>query len=54
MGRTNATNFELGPALTAIAPREDDEEHKTAVIAGRELAKWGWLPRATRHEWREK
>ena len=38
MGRTNATNFELGPALNAIAPREDDEEHKTAVIAGENLS----------------
>lgn len=28
MGRGNATNFELGPALNAIAPREDDEEPK--------------------------
>ncbi|KAH8884600.1 hypothetical protein GQ53DRAFT_661321 [Thozetella sp. PMI_491] len=37
MGRTNATNFELGPALNAIAPREDDEEHKTAVVAGENL-----------------
>lgn len=26
MGRGNATNFELGPALTAIAPRDEDEE----------------------------
>ncbi len=31
MGRGNATNFELGPALTAIAPREEDEEQKTAA-----------------------
>ncbi|KAK0641104.1 hypothetical protein B0T16DRAFT_419154 [Cercophora newfieldiana] len=29
MGRGNATNFELGPALTAIAPREEDDEPKT-------------------------
>ncbi|KAJ8123897.1 hypothetical protein ONZ43_g254 [Nemania bipapillata] len=28
MGRGNATNFELGPALNAIAPREEDEETK--------------------------
>ncbi|KAH8837444.1 hypothetical protein MCOR27_004681 [Pyricularia oryzae] len=28
MGRGNATNFELGPALNAIAPREDEEEPK--------------------------
>lgn len=25
MGRSNAVNFELGPPITAIAPREDDE-----------------------------
>ncbi|KAI1141831.1 hypothetical protein F5Y05DRAFT_373919 [Hypoxylon sp. FL0543] len=29
MGRSNATNFELGPALNTIAPREEDEEVKT-------------------------
>ncbi|KAI2780983.1 hypothetical protein F4815DRAFT_109536 [Daldinia loculata] len=28
MGRSNATNFELGPALNTIAPREEDEEVK--------------------------
>ena len=28
MGRSNATNFELGPAMHAIAPREEDEEQK--------------------------
>ncbi|KAK0628998.1 hypothetical protein B0T17DRAFT_486733 [Bombardia bombarda] len=28
MGRSNATNFELGPAINAIAPREDAEEQK--------------------------
>jgi histone acetyltransferase SAS3 len=39
MGRSNATNFELGPAITAIAPREDDEEHKTAAIAGENLGR---------------
>lgn len=33
MGRGNATNFELGPALNAIAPREEEEEHKPAVVA---------------------
>ncbi|KAI0396615.1 hypothetical protein F5Y17DRAFT_418937 [Xylariaceae sp. FL0594] len=32
MGRGNATNFELGPALNAIAPREDDEEPKPMEI----------------------
>ncbi|KAH6647450.1 hypothetical protein BKA67DRAFT_610183 [Truncatella angustata] len=31
MGRSNATNFELGPAITAIAPREEDEEENKAV-----------------------
>ncbi len=31
MGRGNATNFELGPALTAIAPREEEEEQKPTV-----------------------
>ncbi|KAI0011475.1 hypothetical protein F4779DRAFT_572845 [Xylariaceae sp. FL0662B] len=29
MGRGNTTNFELGPALNTIAPREEDEEIKT-------------------------
>ncbi|KAI1387756.1 uncharacterized protein F4822DRAFT_291664 [Hypoxylon trugodes] len=29
MGRSNATNFELGPALNTIAPREEDEDVKT-------------------------
>ncbi|KAI1763911.1 hypothetical protein GGR53DRAFT_496010 [Hypoxylon sp. FL1150] len=29
MGRSIATNFELGPALNTIAPREEDEEIKT-------------------------
>jgi histone acetyltransferase SAS3 len=33
MGRTNATNFELGPALNAIAPREEEDEPKTAIVA---------------------
>ncbi|KZL87788.1 moz sas family protein [Colletotrichum incanum] len=28
MGRGNATNFELGPAISAIAPREEDDSHK--------------------------
>ncbi|KAF7531339.1 hypothetical protein G7054_g8977 [Neopestalotiopsis clavispora] len=32
MGRSNATNFELGPALNAIAPRDDEEENKTAQL----------------------
>ncbi|KAI0539075.1 hypothetical protein GGR58DRAFT_465842 [Xylaria digitata] len=30
MGRGNATNFELGPALNTIAPREEDEETRPA------------------------
>ncbi|SPQ26852.1 a362c6bd-9f80-4cca-b190-7f630800890f [Thermothielavioides terrestris] len=33
MGRSNATNFELGPALNAIAPREEEEEVKPVVPA---------------------
>ncbi|KUI69471.1 Histone acetyltransferase mst2 [Cytospora mali] len=35
MGRSNATNFELAPAMHTIAPREEDEEQKAneAVIA---------------------
>ncbi|KAL8304472.1 hypothetical protein RB597_004357 [Gaeumannomyces tritici] len=28
MGRSNASNFELGPALNAIAPREEEDEPK--------------------------
>ncbi|KAI0429318.1 hypothetical protein F5Y09DRAFT_310498 [Xylaria sp. FL1042] len=39
MGRGNATNFELGPALNTIAPREEDEEAKPIeVIAGSTIA----------------
>ncbi|KAK2013861.1 MOZ/SAS family protein [Colletotrichum eremochloae] len=30
MGRGNATNFELGPAISAIAPREEDDSNKPA------------------------
>ncbi|KAJ4293924.1 Histone acetyltransferase [Collariella sp. IMI 366227] len=33
MGRSNATNFELGPALNAIAPREEEEDFKPVVPA---------------------
>lgn len=33
MGRSNASNFELAPAMHAIAPREDDEEPKATVLA---------------------
>lgn len=35
MGRSNATNFELAPAMHAIAPRDEDEDQKAneAVIA---------------------
>ncbi|KAK3349910.1 hypothetical protein B0T25DRAFT_520006 [Lasiosphaeria hispida] len=36
-GRSNATNFELGPALNAIAPREEDEEQKPVVSVGQAL-----------------
>lgn len=32
MGRSNATNFELGPALNAIAPREEEEAPKPVVV----------------------
>ncbi|KAK6854426.1 hypothetical protein PG995_009519 [Apiospora arundinis] len=32
MGRSNATNFELGPALNAIAPREEEEESKPVQL----------------------
>ncbi|KAK8097888.1 MOZ/SAS family protein [Apiospora kogelbergensis] len=32
MGRSNATNFELGPALNAIAPREEEEEPKPVQL----------------------
>ncbi|KAL9945112.1 hypothetical protein ACHAQF_006029 [Verticillium nonalfalfae] len=28
MGRGNTTNFELGPAITAMAPREEEEDRK--------------------------
>ncbi|TDZ25489.1 hypothetical protein Cob_v001940 [Colletotrichum orbiculare MAFF 240422] len=31
MGRGNATNFELGPAISAIAPREEEDTQKTIV-----------------------
>ncbi|KAL2879177.1 Histone acetyltransferase [Colletotrichum sp. CLE4] len=33
MGRGNATNFELGPAISAIAPREEDDIHKPVQSA---------------------
>jgi histone acetyltransferase SAS3 len=33
MGRSNATNFELGPALNAIAPREEEEEEPKPAVA---------------------
>ncbi|KAK3384291.1 hypothetical protein B0T24DRAFT_607896 [Lasiosphaeria ovina] len=48
MGRSNATNFELGPALNAIAPREDEEEHKAVVTPAREglVNGTGSLPQA--------
>lgn len=32
MGRSNATNFELAPAMHAIAPREEDEDQKANEI----------------------
>ncbi|ETS77875.1 hypothetical protein PFICI_09937 [Pestalotiopsis fici W106-1] len=53
MGRSNATNFELGPALNAIAPREDEEENKTVqmlaesgIAAGDFAAVAGNIPKA--------
>jgi histone acetyltransferase SAS3 len=36
MGRSNATNFELGPALNAIAPREEEEELKPVALPAEE------------------
>ncbi|KAL0934197.1 moz sas family protein [Colletotrichum truncatum] len=46
MGRGNATNFELGPAISAIAPREEDEmqkpvEESLSVVSHYELASNG-------------
>ncbi|KAF6795375.1 MOZ/SAS family protein [Colletotrichum sojae] len=41
MGRGNATNFELGPAISAIAPREEEESHTAAKER---------IPPATIHE----
>ncbi len=39
MGRGNANNFELGPSLNTIAPREEDEEAKPAEnISGSAVA----------------
>lgn len=32
MGRSNATNFELAPAMHAIAPREEDEDQKANEV----------------------
>ncbi|KAI1343082.1 hypothetical protein F5Y15DRAFT_412748 [Xylariaceae sp. FL0016] len=32
MGRSNATNFELGPALNTIAPREEEEDSKAIEL----------------------
>ncbi|KAJ9151204.1 Histone acetyltransferase [Pleurostoma richardsiae] len=37
MGRSNATNFELGLAMHAIAPREDEEEQKAAEAVAEAL-----------------
>ncbi|KAM4062857.1 MOZ/SAS family protein [Hirsutella rhossiliensis] len=39
MGRSNAVNFELGPPISTIAPREDDETkaHEDPDSAGAEL-----------------
>ncbi|KXJ89806.1 hypothetical protein Micbo1qcDRAFT_165174 [Microdochium bolleyi] len=32
MGRSNATNFELGPAISTIAPRDEDEDVKATAV----------------------
>lgn len=45
MGRGNATNFELGPALNAIAPREEEEEQKPVVPAAEALVNGSGSPR---------
>ncbi|PSS03464.1 hypothetical protein BD289DRAFT_421345 [Coniella lustricola] len=37
MGRSNATNFELAPAIHAIAPREEDEEQKASDVVMAEV-----------------
>lgn len=37
MGRSNATNFELAPAIHAIAPREEDEEQKGSDVVMAEV-----------------
>lgn len=37
MGRGNATNFELGPALNTIAPREEDEPKPAEILADNAL-----------------
>ncbi|KAI1178275.1 hypothetical protein F4777DRAFT_538058 [Nemania sp. FL0916] len=38
MGRGNTTNFELGPALNAIAPRDEDDDTKTVEAIGDAVA----------------
>ncbi|KAI0408272.1 hypothetical protein F4802DRAFT_405393 [Xylaria palmicola] len=38
MGRGNATNFELGPALNTIAPREEEEEEPKRIEVVAETA----------------
>ncbi|KAH7020927.1 uncharacterized protein B0I36DRAFT_333442 [Microdochium trichocladiopsis] len=32
MGRSNATNFELGPTISTIAPRDEDDDIKTPAV----------------------
>ncbi|KAL1841862.1 hypothetical protein VTJ49DRAFT_6461 [Mycothermus thermophilus] len=44
MGRSNATNFELGPALTAIAPREEEEEAKPVIPVDAPLVNGASVP----------
>jgi len=34
MGRSNATNFELGPAISTIAPRDEDDDIKATTVNG--------------------
>lgn len=41
MGRSNATNFELAPAMHAIAPREEDDEPKATETVVAEVMEDG-------------
>lgn len=44
MGRSNAANFELGPALSAMAPREEEDEPKPVDAAGEGLVNGAGSP----------